>query len=82
MLVGHARASATGFKRRRIKGFFAFEVVVEQRLVDAGCFGNLLGACAGQAVFAEFADGGVEDARRAFGRRARSGCGLWRFQTF
>jgi hypothetical protein len=51
-----------GLQSRRIEGVLALEVVVEQGLVDAGGLGNLLGAGAGQPVFAELMDGGVEDA--------------------
>ena len=61
MLVARTRFGDR-LQGRGVQGFLALEVVVEQRLVDAGGLGNLLGARAGQAVLAEFADGGVENA--------------------
>ena len=50
------------FERGRVERFLIAKVVIEQSLVDTGGGGNGPGARAGEAVLAEFADGGVEDA--------------------
>jgi len=71
-----------GLQSRRIEGVLALEVVVEQGLVDAGGLGNLLGAGAGQPVFAELMDGGVEDAGAVWSERSdcgRIGRGVFMF---
>jgi hypothetical protein len=50
------------FKGGGVEGFLVAEVVIEQGLVDAGRGGDGAGTRAGEAVLAEFADGGVENA--------------------
>ena len=62
--------AADHLERGDIEVLLALEVVVEQRLVHAGRFGNLVGAGAGQAMGAEFAESGVEDAARASSARS------------
>ena len=81
MLVART-PSATCFECRRIERLLALEVVVEQGLVDAGRFGDLLGARAGEAVLAELGDGGVEDAGAGLVSALSlgagwGGCGHW-----
>ncbi len=49
-------------QRGGVEVFFALEVVVEQRLVDAGLLGNLLRTRASQTVCAELPYSSVEDA--------------------
>jgi hypothetical protein len=51
-----------GLDRSHIQLILALEVIVKEGFIDAGFLGNLLGARSGQAVLAEFANGGVEDA--------------------
>ncbi len=56
------------FEGGEVEVFFALEVVVEQRLVDAGGRGDLLGAGTGEAVRAELLESGVENAGTGFCR--------------
>ena len=51
-----------GFERRAVEGFFVAKVVVEECLIDLGGGGDGAGARAGEAMLAELANGGVEDA--------------------
>jgi hypothetical protein len=50
------------FEGGDVEGFLVAEVVVEEGLIDGGGVGDGGGASAGEAMLAEFADGGVEDA--------------------
>jgi len=61
--AGGAHTLGYGLHGGGVEVLLATEVVVEQGLVDAGRLGNLLGARPGQAVLAELADGGRENAR-------------------
>ena len=57
-----ANLAGDHLKGGEVEVFFALEVVIEEGLVDSGRCGDPVGAGAGQAVGAEFAEGGVENA--------------------
>jgi hypothetical protein len=50
------------FEGGDVEGFFVAEIVIEEGFVDAGRCGDGTGASAGQAVFAELVDRGLQDA--------------------
>ena len=62
-------------KRRGVQAFFIFEVVIEQRFIDAGAAGNLICARSGYAFMGELFQSGFEDSGTGFLRLA-AGAGL------
>ncbi len=63
-----ANLAGNHLKRGNVQFFFAFEVVIKQRLVDGGRRGDLVHSGAGKSVGAEFAECGIEDAGASFSR--------------
>ena len=67
-------------KRRGVEAFFIFEVVIEQRFVDAGAAGNLVRSRARNAFMGELFQRGFQDGSARLFRLA-AGAGLAGFDS-